>query len=236
MFVGHFAVAFIAKRTEARLSLGTCVLAATLADILWPIFMIAGLEQVQFKPGMGAANYFVASNIALSHSLLMDSLWGALFASTYFLFQRNIRGTWVLFAAVVSHWLLDVIAHRPDMLLAPDAHRYFGLGLWVSIPATLVVEGGLWLAGVILYVRITRAKSWAGIYPFWIAIALFTLFWYQNIAGPPPANPRSAPISSLIFFSLAVVWGYWMNSLRPVKSSGHVHYTAELDGMTLRDS
>jgi membrane-bound metal-dependent hydrolase YbcI (DUF457 family) len=228
MFVGHFAVGFIAKRREPRLSLGTCVLAATLADILWPIFLIAGLEQVQFKPGMGAANYFVASNIALSHSLLMDGLWGALFATTYFLSQRNVRSALILFAAVVSHWFLDVIAHRPDMPLAPVAHRYFGLGLWISIPATMVVEGGLWLLGIISYVRITRAKNWAGVYGFWIAIVLFTLLWYQNIAGSPPANPRAAPISSLIFFSLVVTWAYWMNSVRVLTSySVRVHNLRE---------
>lgn len=214
MFVGHFAVGFIAKRSAPRLSLGTCVLAATLADILWPIFMIAGLEQVQFKPGMGAANYFVASNIALSHSLLMDCLWGALFVTTYILFQRNVRSALILFAAVVSHWFLDVIAHRPDMPLAPGAHRHFGLGLWASIPATIIVEGGLWLLGIISYVRITRAKNWTGVYGFWITIVLFTLLWYQNIAGAPPANPRSAPISSLILFCLVVTWAYWMNSVR----------------------
>jgi hypothetical protein len=216
MFVGHFAVGFIAKRTEPTLSLGTCVLAATLADLLWPIFMIAGLERVEFQPGMGAGNYLVASNIALSHSLLMDSLWGALFASTCFLSGRNLRGACILFAAVVSHWFLDVIAHRPDLPLAPGAHWYLGLGLWTSVPATILVEGGLWLLGITLYVRITRAKNRAGVYGFWIAIALFTLFWYQNVAGPPPANPRSAPISSLIFFSLVVAWAYWMNWLRPV--------------------
>jgi hypothetical protein len=215
MFVGHFAVGFLAKRAEPRLSLGTCVLAAVLADILWPIFMIVGLEQVQFKPGKGAANYLLAFNIGLSHSLLMDLLWGALFATTYFLSKRNGRGALILFAAVVSHWFLDGIAHRPDMPLAPWTHRRFGLGLWASIPATIVVEGGLWLVGIILYLLITRAKNWAGVYGFWIAITLFTLFWYQNVAGPPPANPRVAPVSSLIFFSLTVLWAYWMNWLRP---------------------
>ncbi len=73
MLVGHFAVGLVAKNVEPKISLGTLVLAAMIADFLWCIFIIAGIERVQFKPGMGAANYLDASNIAMSHSLLMDA-------------------------------------------------------------------------------------------------------------------------------------------------------------------
>jgi hypothetical protein len=45
-------------------------------------------------------------------------------------------------------------------------------------------------------------------------VALLTLAWIQNISGPPPPNPGIAPMSSLIFFSLVVGWGYWLNRLR----------------------
>src|SRR3989442_478926 len=129
MLVGHCAVAFVAKRVEPKISLGTLVLASMLADLLWCIFMIAGIEQVQFKPGTGAANYLVASDIAISHSLLTDAIWAALFAAAYFLRRHYPRGAWVLFLAVLSHWLLDFVSHRPDMPLAPGVPRYFGLGL-----------------------------------------------------------------------------------------------------------
>jgi hypothetical protein len=151
MFVGHFAVGLAAKRLEPGISLGTLVMAPMLADLLWRLFMIAGIEHVQFKPGMGAVNYLMASDIALSHSLLMDGLWASLFATGYFLRRRYPRGAWLLFGAVLSHWLLDWIAHRPDMPLTPGAHTYFGLGLWTSVPATIVLEGGFWLVAVLLY-------------------------------------------------------------------------------------
>jgi len=214
MLVGHLAVGLAGKRVEPRISLGTLVLAALLADLLWCVFMIAGIERVQYKPGMGAANYFGASDIAMSHSLLMDVVWAALFAAAYFLKRRYPRGALVLFLAVLSHWLLDFVAHRPDMPLAPGCHRFFGLGLWTSIPATLIVEGGLWLLALVLYVRATRPRNRAGVYVFWSVAVLLTLLWYGNIAGPPPSNPNTAPIFSLILFSLIVAWAYWMNRLR----------------------
>lgn len=217
MHVGHFAVGFVAKRIEPKLSLGTLMLAAMLSDFLWAIFLIAGIEHVQFKPGRGAANYADAYDIALSHSLLMNVIWGAVFAAIYFLWRRYMRGALVIFAAVVSHWLLDFVAHRPDMSLAPGTRSVFGLGLWTSLPATIIVEGGFWLLAIILYARSTRPKNRWGIYAFWSVIVLLTLSWYNNIVGPPPPSVLVAGISSLIYFSLVVAWAYWMNRLRPAQ-------------------
>jgi membrane-bound metal-dependent hydrolase YbcI (DUF457 family) len=218
MHVGHFAVGLLAKRVEPKLSLGTLVLAAMLSDFLWAIFLFAGIEHVRFKPGRGAANYADAYDIALSHSLLMDVVWGALLAAAYFLRRRYPRGALVLFIAVLSHWVLDVLAHRPDMSLAPGTDRFFGLGLWTSLPATIIVEGGFWLLAIILYARATRPKNRWGVYAFWSVVALLTLVWYNNITGPPPPSARVAGISSLIYFSLVVAWAYWMNRLRPAQA------------------
>lgn len=101
MLVGHFAVGLTAKRIAPAISLGTLVLAAMLADLLWSLFTIAGIEHVEFRPAMGAGNYFQACNIVWSHNLLMDAVWGALLAAAYFLRRRAARGAWIVFAAVV---------------------------------------------------------------------------------------------------------------------------------------
>ena len=214
MFVGHYAVALIAKRAEPRINLGTLVLAAMFADIAWCVFMIFGLEHVQFKSGMGAGKYFSATNIALSHSLLMDVVWATLLALAYLLRRHYRRGALMIFLVVLSHWLLDFVSWRPDLPIAPKLHRYVGLGLWSSIPATLLVEGGFWLFAVILYVRCTRSKGLTAAFVFWVGISLLTLMWLNNIAGPPPQNPKTAPFASLIVFSLTVAWAYWVNRLR----------------------
>jgi hypothetical protein len=186
-----------------------------IADLLGCIFMIAGIEHVQFKPGMGAANYFVGSNIVMSHGLLMGGVWAVLFAVAYVLRRHNPRGAWLIFGAVLSHWLLDWISHRPDMPLGPGVDMHFGLGLWASIPATVVVEGGLWLLAVIFYARSTHPQKRSGVFVYWSVVAVLTLAWYNNLTGPPPRDPNTAPIASFVFFSLAVAWAYWMNRLRP---------------------
>lgn len=214
MHVGHFVVGLTVKRIEPRISLGTAVLAAVLADLLFFIFSIAGLERAGVLPDV-ATNRFFGYNIAYSHSLLMGIVWAAMFAVAYFLRRRYPRGAWILFAAVVSHWFLDVLSHRPDMPLTPGVSLVVGFGLWNSPPATLLVEGGFWLLAIILYARATRPRNRTGIYAFWVGIALLTLIGAANVVGTkPPPNPVQAGIASLIYFSLVVAWAYWMNRLR----------------------
>ena len=210
MLVGHFAAAFIGKRIEPKLSLGTLVMASMLPDLLWPIFTTAGIEFVAAEPGVKGNVIFDAP---ISHSLLMVAIWAALFAGAYFLRRRYTHGACVLFVIVLSHWFLDSTSHKHA--LAPDTHSYYGLELWNSIPATIIVEGGFWLLAIILYVRATRASNRAGVYAFWPVIAFLTFAWVSNFRKGPP--PREAVIGSLIFFLLIIAWAYWMNRVRPFK-------------------
>lgn len=214
MLVGHFAVAFAGKRLAPKLSLGTLVLAAMLPDVLWPIFSLAGLEYSAPPSGDVSRHGFDAP---VSHSLLTVLIWAVLFSCGYFLWRRSERGepsrryALVLFGAVLSHWLLDVVSYRHA--LAPGVNGYVGLMLWNSLPATLLVEGGLWLVAIVLYLRATRAQNWAGLFAFWPVVAFLTFVWVANIRKGPP--PPEAVAGSLIFFLLLVAWAYWMNRARP---------------------
>ena len=217
MFVGHFAVSLIGKRLEPKISLGTLLLAAMLPDFVAFVLMIAGVEGVRFKPGvvvtpgMRAIDALEVSQFTYSHSLLMGAIWGGLLAAFYFARRGNKRGAWILFAAVLSHWVLDFASHPPDMALAPGLTARFGLGLWNSIPATLAIEGAFWVFAIIIYLRLARSQSWAFRLVFWIPALFLTLAWYGNIAGPPPTNPSIIGYTSLTFFSLTVGWAYWCN-------------------------
>ena len=217
MLVGHVAAAFVGKRIEPKLSLGTIVLAASLPDILWPIFSVAGIEYVAGSPVVPENNL---QDISISHSLLMTAIWAALFTAGYFLWRRvrhqqyDTRALLILFAIVLSHWVLDAVAHKHA--LAPGSRTYVGLMLWSSLPATLVVEGGFWLLAIILYLRATRPETRAGIYGFWPVIALLTFVWVTNIRKGAP-KPEEV-IGSLVFFLILTAWAYWMNRARPARA------------------
>ena len=108
MLAGHLAAGFAAKRITPRISLGALVLASLVPDLLWCAFLIAGIEHVRFKGGTTVMSSLDAYDIAYSHSLLTNAVWAGVFAATYFLRRRYPRGAWMLFVAVLSHWLLDV--------------------------------------------------------------------------------------------------------------------------------
>src|SRR6476659_5631505 len=116
MFLGHFALAFGAKRLAPSVSLGTLFLACQFADLLWPTLVLIGLEHVEVDPGNTLVTPLNFVSYPYSHSLVMLLLWSALVALAY----RAIRG-WngaaiaTVAALVFSHYILDVVTHRPDL-------------------------------------------------------------------------------------------------------------------------
>jgi hypothetical protein len=189
--------------------------AAVVADLLGFIFIFLGIEHWTMNPGGSGIKAVDLDSIAWSHGLLPDLLWATLFAGAYFLWRRQSKGAWILFAAVVSHWVLDFVAHRPDMPLSPGLSGRYGLGLWTSLPTTLAVEGTMWVIALVAYVRVTRARKRTGLYLFWAMIAFVTLSWINNIAAtPPPGSLTIAAVASLTFFTLLVAWAYWMDRVR----------------------
>jgi membrane-bound metal-dependent hydrolase YbcI (DUF457 family) len=216
MFVGHFAVGLAAKPLAPRVSLAILILAATLADVLWIVFLVTGLERVEITPGLMAANSLNLVSVPFSHSLLMDAVWGLLCAGIYFLARHDSRGAWVIAAAVVSHWVLDVVTHRPDMQLLPWVDTRVGLGLWNSPAATLLVEGLLWFTAIVLYVRATRAKGRAGRHGFWPMIVVLTALWLVSLRGDPPPSLGALARVNTVFFAIVLAWAAWMNRARAV--------------------
>ena len=219
MFVGHFAVAFAAKPAAPRVSLPSLIVAGALADILWIAFFVTGLEHVEIMPGLMPANSLDLVSVPFSHSLFMDAVWALLFGGLYFVMRRDARGATVIAAAVLSHWVLDVITHRPDMQLAPWMDTRLGLGLWNSRIATLAVEGALWLAAIVIYIRSTRPSGRAGTYAFWPMIVILTFLWLTSLRGDPPPSLSALAMVNTVFFAVVLAWAAWMNRARKVVST-----------------
>ncbi len=152
MFIGHFALAFAAKRAAPRASLGTLFAAAQFVDLLWPTLLLTGMERVRIAPGITVVTPLDFEHYPFSHSLLAVAGWALAFGLVYAL----LRGGWkvagraalVLAALVLSHWLLDALVHRPDLPLWPGGGMRVGAGVWNSLPLTLAVELVLFGAGI----------------------------------------------------------------------------------------
>ncbi len=183
MFLGHFGVAMAGKAVAPRPSLGTLVLAAQLADGIWPVLVLLGIEQVRIAPGITAATPLDFVWYPYSHGLLFDGVWAALLGGAYYARRRDGTGACWLGALVLSHWVLDVASHRPDMPLWPGSPR-IGLGLWNSLPATMLVEFGLLGAGAWIYGRATRARDAVGRWAWRAFVGVLAALYLASALGP----------------------------------------------------
>ena len=218
MFVGHFAVGFGLKLTPPAVSLGFLFFAAQFIDLLWPTLLLLGLEHVEISPGITAVVPLDFVSYPISHSLLAVCGWAVLVGGGYGLWRRQWLSAAVCGGAVLSHWLLDLITHRPDLPLAPGGEIRVGLGLWSSLPATLVVELGLFAIGVTLYARATRALGRKGSLGLWGLVGFLLLVHMGNLFGPPPPSVQAIAISGHAQW-LLVLWAWWLDRHRVARST-----------------
>ncbi len=215
MFIGHFAVGFGSKRLAPETSLGWLLTAPILLDLLWPIFLLFGWESVRVDPGNTRFTPLDLHDYTYTHSLLGALVWSLLFAGMYLLWKRDRRGAWVLALGVFSHWLLDFLTHRPDMPLFPGSETRVGLGLWNSIPGTVLVEGAMFVVGVTLYATGTRARNRAGAISLWALVGLLVALYVAIALGPPPPSAQAIMVGGMASW-LFVPWAFWIDRNREV--------------------
>jgi hypothetical protein len=217
MILGHYGIAFAAKRAAPRSSLGTLTFAAQFLDEIWPILLLMGLEKVRIVPGLMAANSLDFVSYPISHSLATAIGWGIIIGLIYFAIRRYRRGAWVAGALVLSHWLLDAPMHRPDLPLWPGSSILVGGGLWNSIPITVLLEIGILAAGLAIYVRYTRARDSIGSWALWAMVLLLVAIWSSSLIAPPPTDERALAATSLGLW-LFVPWSWWIDRHREPRS------------------
>ena len=211
MFLAHFAAGFAAKPLAPRTSLGS-FLAAQFIDLLWPTLLALGIEHVRIEPGATRVVPLDFADYPVSHSLVAVIGWAVLVALIYRALRRYPRGAWVLGALVISHWLLDLVVHRPDLPLYPGSVK-LGLGLWSSLPATLALELGLFGGGVWLYLRASRARDRIGRWALGALIVFLLGIYAANVFGPPPPDAAAIAWAGHAQW-LLVAWAYWIDAHR----------------------
>jgi membrane-bound metal-dependent hydrolase YbcI (DUF457 family) len=220
MFVGHFGVALAAKAFDrpqegARApSLGTFVMAAQWLDLVWPVLVLAGIERVRVAPGITRVTPLEFESYPWSHSLLTAVVWATLVGALWYARSRERRpaAAVLLGFVVASHWVLDWIAHRPDLPLWPGGPRV-GLGLWNSMTGTIVVEAAIFLGGLRLYARATRPVDPRGRWTLAGFAAFLAVVYAMSLVGPPPPDGKTVAIADLGMW-LLVAWAYWIDRHR----------------------
>lgn len=219
MFLGHFAVALASKKPAPKISLGTLFLSVSLVDLVWPIFLLLGLEHVRILPGITAVTPFDFYDYPITHSLLTSLGWSCLAGIIYFALKKDARSAVFVGLAVLSHWVLDFVSHRPDLPLAPWESAKVGLGLWNSFAATVLVELGLFCAGWYVYFSATEALSKFGAISLWSWTFFVVLIYFVSLLSPPPPNETALAYGGLAGW-LFVPWGYWIDRQRKTPNTG----------------
>ena len=214
MFIGHYGVALALKRAEPRLSLGTLFVAVQLVDLLWGFTILLEWERARIVPGWTAATPLQFLYYPITHSLVAGALWGLAAAALYYSWPtrntyHHARAAAVVAAAVLSHWVLDLIVHVPDLPLATDAGPKLGFGIWRNVPATMAVELLVFGAGLAVYAAYMRGRGKLNVTRLAVLAAVLVVLQIVNVVGPPPPNMGTVAVAAIamsIVFPLAAVW------------------------------
>jgi hypothetical protein len=163
MFIGHYGVALAAKRVSPRTSLGALFVAVQLLDVVFGVLVLAGVEKFRITPGFTKVMPYDLYFMPYSHSLAGAVLWSALGALAFGALMTSVKdqrakvlATLVVGLAVLSHYMLDVPVHPPDLPIGfDDSSPKLGLRLWDQVDVTLALELGILVVGGALYAGIT---------------------------------------------------------------------------------
>lgn len=185
MFVGHYSAALAAKAVEPRAPLWTVVAAAQLIDIGWSVLVMGGIEKLRIDPSLPGSTldlYYMP----WTHSLPAVIVWSlAALVLCRFVLKLGWRASTVVGLVVFSHWALDFLVHRQDLLLWFGGEKV-GLGWWnYPVPEQALEIGLLALAGMAW--AWTRGRDRAGVWPALTFVA--ALLALQIIAMVMPQNP-----------------------------------------------
>jgi hypothetical protein len=215
MFIGHYGPSFAIKAWKKTIPLWILFLAVQLVDIFWSIFVLLGIEKVRIVPGITATNPFDLYYMPYTHSLLGAAVWSVIAALAYRLFARldGWLAAAIVGAAVFSHWILDLIVHRPDLPLYDNSYKV-GLGLWNYPALAFALEIALLFGGIFLYLRATTPKDTIGRYGM-VVFGLVTVAVQAYVFfGPPPVSDKAAAATALVLYFVFAAIVYWLEQKR----------------------
>ena len=211
MFIGHWAPAFVAAAvTDESPKLGTLFVAAQLVDWAVMATMLTGVEKMRIVPGITAMNGMDLYHMPYTHSLVGTLAFGLVFAAIVWIGRRNaVAASWALFV-VVSHWLLDLVVHRPDLTIAGGEQK-LGWGLWNQPLVEMPLELGITVLAFVAYVRATKGP----VGPAAILLAVMLLFQAISWFGPEPTSYSPLLFVPMAFaFAVITALAYWVGSTR----------------------
>ena len=215
MFVGHYGPSLAAKALKKSIPLWVLFLAAQLVDVFWAIFVLLGIEKVRIAPGITATSPLDLYYMPYTHSLVAALVWSVA-AAVIYRFASKLNGwsaAMIVGAAVFSHWILDLLVHRPDLPLYDNAFKV-GLGLWNYPVIAFVLEAAILFGGMYLYLRATKSTGRGGRYGMIIFGVIMLVVQSSVFFGPPPPSDNAVAVMALVSYFVFAGVAYWLERKR----------------------
>jgi hypothetical protein len=200
-----------AKAAKNSIPLWILFIAVQLLDVFWSIFVLLDIEKVRIVPGITATNPLDLYYMPYTHSLLGAMLWSVAAGVAYYMFRRpeGWSADTIVGAAVLSHWALDWLVHRPDLPLYDNSLKV-GLGLWNYPAFAFVLEIAVLFGGMSLYLKTTKPVARGG---GMLAVQAYVFF------GPPPTSDKAAAITALVSYLGFDGIAYWLERKRAPRTA-----------------
>ena len=214
MFIGHWAPALAAAAATPRApKLGILFVAAQLTDFAFFTLAIFGIERLRIEPGITAMSPFDLYHMPFTHSLLGSIGWGVAFGLLLLMLTKDRMAAIIGGLVVVSHWLIDLLVHRPDLTLW-GAPPMLGFGLWdhpgIAMPLELLITFG----ALAWYARRTRGPILPITILGLLLLAMQSIDWFS----PPPAEAGlQLYLTALAGYTVASAVAWWVGTTRQHK-------------------
>jgi hypothetical protein len=216
MFVGHYSVAFAIKSDENKIPLWVLFVAVQLLDFLWAPFVLLGIEKVRILPGITATSPLDLYYMPYTHSLIGALIWSALaFAIYRVVAGARVSRTAALLVglAVFSHWILDLIVHRPDLAIYDDTLKV-GFALWNYKVLEFGLEIGILVVGIIIYLKRNALSAARKIGIVVFGVVLILIQTQTTFGGRPLSSGGVVAITALIFYTLFAGVAFFLEKRR----------------------
>jgi hypothetical protein len=202
MFIGHYGPAYAAKTVSKRLPLWVLFLAVQFLDIVWAILVMMGTEKLRVIHGFTASNaldlYYMPYTHGLLSALCLSVIMGGL---SEMAFRQRGRTFLIVALCVLSHWILDLIVHVPDLPLLGNTMKV-GFGLWQHRLVAIVVELAVLFVGLSIFTRFVRSFSTSARVWLWFLNGLMLIAYFASVFGPDPSSPRLEALTALFAYLL----------------------------------
>ena len=217
MFVGHYSAALAAKAAEPRAPLWSYVIGCQVLDVGWAGFIMTGVEKARLDPSLPGSP-LVLYDMPFTHSLpgaLVWSVGGALLARLAL--KLPWRAAVFIGLAVFSHWIADLLVHRPDLALWAGGPKV-GLGLWNAPVAEQAVEIGLLAVAAVFWTG-WRVREGRSVWPAGLFLAFLTALQIYALSAPEGGGPIQMGAVTLAAY-LVVAFVAWLAERGPATRIG----------------